>query len=57
MELLGRRVRSAGDLDLAGQAPLICVIPAVEQAKRSKFDIFSKPWRWRGLGQGRAVRA
>ncbi len=53
MELLGRRVRSVGDLDLAGDAPLICVIPGAERPRRSRFA----PAIPRRLAQRGAARA
>jgi succinoglycan biosynthesis transport protein ExoP len=56
MELLGRRVRSVGDLDLAGDAPLICVIPAAEGRKRSRFTP-AVPRLPRRLAQRGAARA
>lgn len=54
MELLGRRVRSAGDLDLAGLAPLICVIPGPERQKRSRPSIFPTRRRPRRFAPGGA---
>ncbi|MDB5482034.1 MAG: hypothetical protein JWO83_3087 [Caulobacteraceae bacterium] len=57
MELLGRRVRSVGDLDLAGHAPLICIIPNADEGKRLGLPPFGFP-RWtRRFAQGGAARA
>lgn len=55
MELLGRRVRSVADLDLAGEAPLICIIPGAERSKRSRFP--GVPWRPRRFAHGGAAGA
>jgi uncharacterized protein involved in exopolysaccharide biosynthesis len=56
MELLGRRVRSVGDLDLQGVASVICVIPGAQRATRSRFSI-PIPWRPRRFSHNAAVRA
>ena len=52
MELLGRRVRSAGDLDQAGDVPLICLIPGAVRPKRSRFasPAFPRPRRLASRG-------
>lgn len=57
MELFGRRVRSVGDLDLAGPAPLICIIPGVERQRRRRFPFIPIPWRPRRFAPGGAARA
>jgi succinoglycan biosynthesis transport protein ExoP len=57
MELLGRRVRSVGDLDLAGDAPLICVIPGAGRPKRSRFAPAIPRLPRRRLTQRGAARA
>jgi uncharacterized protein involved in exopolysaccharide biosynthesis len=56
MELLGRRVRSPGDLDLTDVAPLVCVIPGTQRARPSRFGI-SLPWRQRRFTPNAAARA
>jgi uncharacterized protein involved in exopolysaccharide biosynthesis len=52
MELLGRRVRVAEDLTMAGEPPLICVIPRTERAGKPKAagPATSGPRRWFPLG-------
>jgi hypothetical protein len=58
MELLGRRVRSVGDLDLPDVAPLICAIPGTPRARRKRFfPVIPLPWRPRRFAQNTTVRA
>jgi uncharacterized protein involved in exopolysaccharide biosynthesis len=57
MELLGRRVRSVGDLDLPDVASPICVIPGAQGGRRSRFPSIPLPWRPRRFAQNAAVRA
>jgi succinoglycan biosynthesis transport protein ExoP len=56
MELLGRRVRVADDLDFAGEAPVICVVPRAERAKGYKGPPTAtrRRRRWFPLGAARA---
>jgi len=55
MELLGRRVRVADDLSLAGEAPLICLIPGPEHKPR--LFAGGPAWRPRWFSSGGAARA
>ena len=57
MELLGRRVRVADDLDLAGEAPLICVVPRAERSPRFKGPSGTPKRRRRWFPLGGAARA
>ena len=52
MELLGRRVRVAEDLGMAGEPTLICVIPRAERARKLKpaGSATTGPRRWFPLG-------
>lgn len=56
MELLGRRVRSGEDLDIPGEAPLICVIPGPEKSAARK-PAGGRGWRFWWFAKRGAVSA